>query len=114
LWKEKTGDKPVTAFVPHTWDATILLMLAAQSAGSNTGEGIKSKIREVSGGEGTEVTDPCQAMELLRKGEKINYQGASGNVDVDENGDVVGVYDVWKVNPDGSLAVIDKISPIIK
>ncbi|WP_373480635.1 ABC transporter substrate-binding protein [Geminocystis sp.] len=114
LWKEKTGDKPVTAFVPHTWDATILLMLAAQSAGSNTGEGIKSKIREVSVGEGTEVTDPCQAMELLRKGEKINYQGASGNVDVDENGDVVGVYDVWKVNPDGSLAVIDKISPIIK
>jgi neutral amino acid transport system substrate-binding protein len=114
LWKEKTGDKAITAFVPHTWDATILLMLAAESAGNNTGEGIKSKIREVSGGEGTEVTDPCQAMELLRKGEKINYQGASGNVDIDENGDVVGVYDVWKVNPDGSLAVIDKISPIIR
>lgn len=114
LWKEKTGDKPVTAFVPHTWDATVLLMLAAQSAGNNTGEGIKSKIREVSSGEGTEVTDICQGMELLRKGEKINYQGASGNVDVDENGDVVGVYDVWKVNPDGSLAVIDKISPLIQ
>jgi neutral amino acid transport system substrate-binding protein len=114
LWKEKTGDKPITAFVPHTWDATILLMLAAESAGNNTGEGIKSKIREVSGGEDTEVTDPCQAMELLRKGEKINYQGASGNVDIDENGDVVGVYDVWKVNPDGSLVVIDKISPIIQ
>ncbi|MBL1209756.1 ABC transporter substrate-binding protein [Geminocystis sp. GBBB08] len=114
LWKEKTGDKPVTAFVPHTWDATILLMLAAQSAGSNTGEAIKSKIREVSGGEGTEVTDPCQAIELLRKGEKINYQGASGNVDIDENGDVVGVYDVWKVKPDGGLEVIDKISPIIQ
>lgn len=114
LWKEKTGDKAITAFVPHTWDATILLMLAAESAGNNTGEGIKTKIREVSGGEGTEVTDPCKAMELLRKGEKINYQGASGNVDIDENGDVVGVYDVWRVNPDGSLAVIDKISPIIQ
>ncbi len=114
LWKEKTGDKPVTAFVPHTWDATILLMLAAQSAGNNSGEGIKSNIREVSGGEGTEVTDPCQGMELLRKGEKINYQGASGNVDIDENGDVIGVYDVWRVNPNGSLEVIDKISPIIE
>lgn len=114
LWKTKIGDKPITAFVPHTWDATIILMLAAQSAGSNTGEAIKTKIREVSGGEGTEVTDPCQAMDLLRKGEKINYQGASGNVDIDENGDVVGVYDVWKVNPDGSLAIIDKIYPAIQ
>jgi neutral amino acid transport system substrate-binding protein len=110
-WKEKTGGKDVTAFVPHTWDAAILLMLAAEAAKSNTGEGIKSKIREVSGGPGTEVTDPCQAMELVRKGEDINYQGASGNVDIDENGDVVGSYDVWTVNPDGTLSVIDKVMP---
>jgi neutral amino acid transport system substrate-binding protein len=114
LWKEKTNGKDITAFVPHTWDATILLMLAAQAAGENTGEGIKSKIREVSGGEGQEVTDPCKAMELLRNGEEINYQGASGNVDIDENGDVVGIYDVWQVKPDGSLEIIDKVSPIVK
>ncbi|WP_017295006.1 ABC transporter substrate-binding protein [Geminocystis herdmanii] len=113
LWKEKTGDKPVSAFVPHTWDATVLLMLAAQASGENTGEGIKNKVREVAGGDGTEVTDACQAMELLRKGEKINYQGASGNVDIDENGDVVGVYDVWRVKQDGSLEVIDQVMPLV-
>jgi neutral amino acid transport system substrate-binding protein len=111
LWKEQTGGKDVTAFVPHTWDATVLLMLAAEAAGNNTGEGIKSKIREVAGGTGTEVTEPCQAIELIRQGEDINYQGASGNVDIDENGDVVGVYDVWKVKPDGTLEVIDKVTP---
>lgn len=113
LWRESTGNQPVTAFVPHTWDATILLMLAAEASGSNTGEGIKSKLREVAGGEGTEVSDPCEAIELLRNGEMINYQGASGNVDIDENGDVVGVYDVWRVNPDGSLEVIDKVMPLV-
>lgn len=113
-WKTKTNGKDVTAFVPHTWDATILLMLAAEASKSNTGEGIKSKIRDVSGGEGTEVTDPCQAMDLIRKGEDINYQGASGNVDIDENGDVVGVYDVWQVKPDGGLEVIDKVTPVIE
>jgi neutral amino acid transport system substrate-binding protein len=111
LWKEKTGGKEVTAFVPHTWDATMLLMLAAEAAKTNTGDGIKSKIREVSGGTGKEVTDACEAMELIRQGEQINYQGASGNVDIDENGDVVGSYDVWTVQPDGSLAVIDKVMP---
>jgi neutral amino acid transport system substrate-binding protein len=110
LWKEKTG-KDVTAFVPHTWDATILLMLAAQASGKNTGEGIQSKIKEVANAPGTEVTDPCQAMELLKKGEDINYQGASGNVDIDDNGDVVGSYDVWTVKDNGTLEVIDKVKP---
>lgn len=111
LWAEKTNNTPITAFVPHTWDATVLLMLAAQAAGENTGEAIKSKIREVANPEGVEVSEPCQALELLRRGEKINYQGASGNVDIDENGDVVGVYDVWKVKPDGSLEIVDKVTP---
>jgi neutral amino acid transport system substrate-binding protein len=110
LWQEKTG-KEITAFVPHTWDAAVLLMLAAEAAKSNTGEGIQSKIREVANGPGTEVTDACQAIELLRKGEDINYQGASGNVDIDERGDVVGSYDVWTVNEDGTLKVIDKVTP---
>ncbi|MDJ0601771.1 MAG: ABC transporter substrate-binding protein [Crocosphaera sp.] len=109
-WNEKTG-KDVTAFVPHSWDATILLMLAAEAAKANTGEGIQSKIREVANGPGTEVSDPCEAIALVRDGEDINYQGASGNVDIDENGDVVGSYDVWTVKADGTTEVIDKVSP---
>ncbi len=109
-WKEKTG-KDVTAFVPHSWDATILLMLAAEAADANTGEAIQGKIREVANAPGTEVTDPCEAMELIRKGEDIDYQGASGNVDIDEYGDVVGSYDVWTVKEDGTTEVIDKVSP---
>lgn len=110
LWQEKTG-KEVTAYVPHSWDAAVLMMLAAEAADANTGEGIKSKILEVANAPGTEVTEPCQAMELVRKGEDINYQGASGNVDIDANGDVVGSYDVWQVGEDGTLKVVDKVSP---
>ena len=110
-WKDKTG-KEITAYVPHTWDATVLLMLAAEAAKSNTGEGIKSKLREVANPPGVEVTDPCQALALIRQGKDINYQGASGNVDIDANGDVVGSYDVWTVEPDGTLKVIDKVAPV--
>ncbi len=109
-WNEKTG-KDVTAFVPHSWDATVLLMLAAEAAKANTGEGIQSKLREVANAPGTEVSDPCEAIALIRNGEDINYQGASGNVDIDENGDVVGSYDVWTVKADGTTEVIDKVSP---
>lgn len=110
LWKEETGGE-VSAFAPHSWDAAVLLMLAAEAADANTGEGIQSNIRDVANASGTEVSDPCEAMSLIRNGEDINYQGASGNVDIDQNGDVVGSYDVWKVNEDGSLETIDKVNP---
>ncbi len=110
LWKEKQN-KDVPPYAPQTWDATALLMLAAQAAKSNTGEGIKSKIREVANAPGEEVSDVCKALELVRQGKDINYQGASGNVDIDENGDVVGSYDVWTVEPTGKLSVTGKVSP---
>lgn len=110
LWQAKEN-RPVSAFVPHSWDAAALLALAAQAAKVNTGEGIQSKIREVANAPGQEVTDVCEALELVRKGEDINYQGASGNVDIDANGDVVGSYDVWNVEPDGKLAVTGKVNP---
>jgi len=111
LWNEKVG-KDLTAYVPHNWDAAVLMMLAAEASDANTGEGIKGKILEVANAPGTEVTDACEAMELVRNGEEINFQGASGNVDIDKNGDVVGSYDVWQVGEDGSLSVIDKVDPV--
>jgi neutral amino acid transport system substrate-binding protein len=110
LWQEKKN-RPVSAYVPHSWDAAALLVLAAQAAKSNTGEGISSKIREVANAPGTEVTDVCEGLKLLQAGQEINYQGASGNVDIDENGDVVGSYDVWQVGEDGKTKVVGKVSP---
>ncbi|QYX30073.1 ABC transporter substrate-binding protein [Sphaerospermopsis torques-reginae] len=101
LWQEKKGGSP-GEYAPQAWDAAALLVLSAQAAKENTGVAIASKLREVAAGEGTEVSDVCEGLKLLKEGQKINYQGASGNVDVDANGDVVGVYDVWTVG-DGRL-----------
>ena len=111
LWNEKTG-KELTAFVPHNWDAAVLMMLAAEASDANTGEGIRDNILEVANAPGVEVSDACEAMDLVRQGEDINFQGASGNVDIDENGDVVGSYDVWQVEENGSLSVVDKVNPV--
>jgi neutral amino acid transport system substrate-binding protein len=110
LWQEKKNSSP-GEFAPQSWDAAALLVLAAQAAKENTGVGIARKIREVADAPGTEVTDVCEGLKLLKEGKDINYQGASGNVDVDANGDVVGVYDVWTVGDDGKIKVIDKITP---
>lgn len=108
MWNEKMDIAPST-FVPHTWDAGALIMLAAQAAGTNHGTAIMEQLHRVSGGNGVEVTDVCEGLALLRDGQEINYQGASGNVDLDENGDVLGNYDVWTVTVDGRIEVIDQI-----
>ncbi len=92
-------------FDPNTWDAAALLVLAAEAAGEPTGEAISKTLREVANAPGTEVTDVCEALELIRQGETINYEGASGSVDMDDQGDVVGAYDIWTVGDDGSIQV---------
>jgi neutral amino acid transport system substrate-binding protein len=108
----KTTNKPFTPYLAQSWDAATLMMLAAQAAKANTGEGIMSKIREVSGGTGSGevVSDVCSGLKLLKDGKKINYQGASGTVDIDEYGDVLGSYDVWQIQPDGKYKVINNVT----
>ena len=110
LWQKEKNEAP-PAYAPQAWDATALLALAAQAAKENTGKGIAENLRAVAGEGGTEVTDVCEGLKLLKEGQDINYQGASGNVDIDENGDVLGVYDVWEVQTDGKLNVIQQVLP---
>ncbi len=108
-FKEKTG-QDLGAFVPHSYDAAALVAIAAEAAKDGTGEAIKGKIREIANAPGQEVSDVCEALKLVKDGNDINYQGASGDVDLDEFGDVKGNYDVWQVQPDGKITVIDQVS----
>lgn len=110
LWRDEIGTD-ITAFVPHSWDAAALLMLAAEAADTNTGEGIQSKIREVANAPGKPVNDVCEALALLQAGEEIDYQGASSKVDLDENGDTIGSYDVWTIEASGSLDTVGSVTP---
>ncbi|APB34823.1 periplasmic binding protein [Gloeomargarita lithophora Alchichica-D10] len=110
LWRSKQGSAP-GPYMPQTWDAAAVIILAAQAAGSNQGVDIAPKIREISGSAGQPVSEVCAGLALIKEGKKINYQGASGNVDFDQYGDVVGSYDVWQVTPEGKIQVIDRVMP---
>ncbi len=107
---EAKFNQPVGAYVPHAYDAAALLVLGAEAAKSNKGADIKTQVRAVANPPGKEVSDICEALKLLREGQEINYQGVSGNVDLDSMGDVQGAYDVWTVEPDGKIKVVDRIS----
>ena len=89
-------------FMAEHYDATVLVALAAAKAGSTTDSAaIRDALREVANAPG-EVVGPgrdgiARAFSLIADGRDINYEGASGVVDIDENGDVFGPIEIWKV-----------------
>ena len=107
---QTTYNRQPGVFDANTWDATALLVLAAQAAKSPSGAAIKDNIQAVANPPGQEVTDVCQALSLIRQGKDINYQGASGQVDFDAQGDVIGSYDVWTLDNNGNLKVTDTLT----
>ena len=103
---EATGNDPVAPYAAHGYDASFLLALAIEKAGAADRGAISAALREVAGPSGT-VIRPGEwekAKAAIAAGEDINYEGASGNVDFDEAGDVGGIYSVNTVGDDGSWA----------
>lgn len=101
----ETYDRDPNVFDPNTWDAAAVLVLAAEAAQSSDGTAIKDSLSAVANPPGDEVSDVCEALEMVRAGTDIDYQGASGTVDFNEQGDVVGSYDVWTIADDGTVEV---------
>ena len=105
----QTFKREPSVYDPNTWDAAALLVLAAEAAQETTGPAIRDQLSAVANGPGQDVTDVCEALALLREGKPINYQGASGTVDLNPQGDVTGSYDIWTVDGQGKLQVSDTI-----
>jgi branched-chain amino acid transport system substrate-binding protein len=108
--KSKLKPKERQTFDAQNFDATMLCFLGAVAAGSNQGSAIQAKIRDVSGPPGRPVSwqDLPEAVKLLRQGQDIDYQGASGPIDLDGEGDpTVGTFDVFSYDSRGRL-VIDR------
>ena len=97
------GGNPQAPYVAHGYDASFLMALAIEKAGSADRSKIGAALRAVANAPG-EVIRPGEwkkAKELIAAGKDINYEGASGNVDFDANGDVGGIYSVNTVSADG-------------
>jgi branched-chain amino acid transport system substrate-binding protein len=80
----------------------VLIALAAVKADTTTDSAaIRDAIRDIAGPPG-EVVGPgvdgiARALELIADGEDINYEGAGGSQDFDENGDVSSTIEIWKI-----------------
>jgi ABC-type branched-subunit amino acid transport system substrate-binding protein len=81
----------------NAYDLVIASTLAMEAAGEASGSAINEKIREVTNPPGKEVSNFKEALEELRNGNDINYQGASGPIDFDDHGNVIASYALMEV-----------------
>jgi branched-chain amino acid transport system substrate-binding protein len=79
------------SYGPESYDAVILAALAAAAAEGDTGTDISENMQAVSEG-GTKCTTFAECLDLLNSGEDIDYDGVSGPVEFDENGDPTQAY----------------------
>ena len=96
-WKALADEAGVPAsdpFVPNSYDATFMLALAIEKAGSGDRDKIGPALREIANAPG-EVILPgefAKAKKILADGGDIHYMGAAGPQDFDDNGDVAGFF----------------------
>ena len=103
LYEAEYGSLYQVPFTREAYDAVIAIALAAEKAGSVDPTAIRDSLRDVANAPGADVAAPpggiADALEAIRNGEDINYTGASGSVEFDENGDVlVGAIEIWSID----------------
>nr|WP_267639576.1 ABC transporter substrate-binding protein [Haloarchaeobius amylolyticus] len=97
---ESEFDASPTVWSAYAYDAVTVAAIAVTAADDFTGSGIESVVRDVTRPDGEEVFTFEEAAAILQDGgspSDINYQGVSGPVDLDENGDPPGFYQVYSV-----------------
>ncbi|MFE5671163.1 ABC transporter substrate-binding protein [Agromyces sp. NPDC056523] len=92
------------SYAGESYDALVLIALAAYAANSTEGTDIGEYLRQVSGGSGggEKAENFADAAALLAEGEQVDYDGQSGPITLDENGDpteaTVSVYQATENN----------------
>ncbi len=109
---ESEYDQAPTSWAAYAYDCVINAALAIQAADEFTGAALGEVVRDVTRPEGEQVTSFEAASEILSDGggpSDVDYQGVSGPIDFDENGDPVGFLQVLEVQ-DHSYEGVDFIS----
>src|SRR5690606_28818257 len=99
-WWTGEGNSELTDFsyANESYDAVVLLALASLAANSTDPADIAGKLQEVSGGsgEGEKCDNYADCAEIILGGGVADYDGFSGPITFDENGDpteaTVGVF----------------------
>jgi ABC-type branched-subunit amino acid transport system substrate-binding protein len=102
-------------FDSQTFDGEILCYLAAVAAGSTDGQEMADQLRDITGPPGTKFTwqQLPDLINAVQNGDDVDYVGASGELDMNEDGDATaGVYDLYTFEGE-SLEVVSEVEVIL-
>ena len=94
----------------YAYDGVVDMALAIDATKGTSSADINRGLPLVSNPPGTMVDSYAAGAAALKKGQKINYDGASGPMDFDAYHNVSGPWDVVKAGPSGALQTVETIS----
>jgi branched-chain amino acid transport system substrate-binding protein len=98
-YQDEFGSKP-PSFAAQAYDAAWIDILAAVRA-KDSGGSIGEEVAAVTDPEGTACV-AAECLPLVAQGKSVNYDGATGQVRFDDNGDPSqAAFAIWKFGPDG-------------
>jgi len=98
---------------PEAYDTVMLSALAALEAKDDGSKSIAAHIVDVSR-DGTQCTGWKQCSDLVKKGENIDYQGASGPADLNDSGSLSkGTIGIFQYNKGNTYKKIDSVSGLV-
>lgn len=112
-YEAEFGSLPPLPFLRETYDAVYLMALAAEKSLTD-GIDIRDALREVANPGGTLINPSTEGFETalaaIANGEDIDYDGAAGPQDFDDNGDVlIGAIETWHVDVANQELVTDAV-----
>lgn len=99
-FESEYGSAP-TAWSAYSYDCVVTAALSIQAADEFTGEALSGTVREVTRPSGQKVFSFEAASDVLADGgsaSDVDYQGVSGPINLDENGDPVAYLQVFTVS----------------
>jgi ABC-type branched-subunit amino acid transport system substrate-binding protein len=101
-------------FDAQQFDATILCYLAAVAAGSTDGQDMADALIDITtGGEQLSWQQLPDLINALQNGDDVDYEGASGSVEMNEDGDATAeVYDLYRFRG-GEIDIYSEIPVVL-
>jgi ABC-type branched-subunit amino acid transport system substrate-binding protein len=107
------GIKPDAPAADRSYDAGAIVALAIAKAGKADAAAIKAAIPQVVAEGGTPIhagkAEFAKALQLIKDGKPVKYEGVIGPVTFDQYGDITGPFRLWRIQ-DGKVTTVGEMS----
>ncbi len=108
-----SGISPSAPAADRSYDAGAIVALAIAKAGKPDAAAIKAAIPQVVAEGGTPIhagkDEFAKALQLIKDGKPVKYEGVIGPVSFDQYGDITGPFRLWKIT-NGEVTTVGEMS----